>query len=237
MPQPPQVKKAILKEIWWDSQGSKLTGSPDGHKPLEFEVQFNPQSLKVTYSNQSSGGDQSKQDTAKQFVGRSTTKLSLELWFDVALAEAAGRVKSGADVRVLTQQVAYFLVAQQNEKKDPTKKAPPGIRLEWGSFSFEGVMDSMDETIEFFSPDGVPLRASVSISLSQQNITIDPSKSALLMDPKAPGLQPLQAAKAGESLQQMAAKAGISDWKAIARINNVENPRQLAPGTLLKFSM
>ena len=44
------------------------------------------------------------------------------------------------------------------------------MRFQWGSFLFEGVMDSMDETLEFFSADGRPLRAKVSISITSQDI-------------------------------------------------------------------
>ena len=49
-------------------------------------VQFNPETLKVTFANQivqgSGAGDQ-RGSPARQFVGAGTTKLSLQLWFDV----------------------------------------------------------------------------------------------------------------------------------------------------------
>ena len=38
-----------------------------------------------------------------------------------------------------------------------------GCRFEWGSFIFQGVVDSMDETLDYFSEEGVPLRATVSL--------------------------------------------------------------------------
>ena len=59
--------------------------SPDA----TVEVQFNPETLKVTYSNTMAGGDQSG-GAAIQFVSKSSTKLAVELWFDAS-------AKAGAD--------------------------------------------------------------------------------------------------------------------------------------------
>src|SRR6267154_1023819 len=228
MPEPFKVEKAVLTEIWWDDQHNELSQAPTGNPRKSFQVQFNPQTLKLSYSNQTSGGDGAKKDSSTQFTARGATKLSLELWFDVTLAIAEGRVLKGdsgdkPDVRVLTQEVAYFLIPQQSTKSEKNKVAPPGVQFKWGNFLFKGVMESMDESIDHFSPDGLPLRASVSITLSKQEIEYKPN--SLLSRPSAPGTQPLQAANAGDSLQQMAAKAGISDWKSIATANSIDNPR------------
>ena len=50
------------------------------------KVQFNPESLKVSFANQlvqpAGAGDQTG-PPARQFVGAGTTKLALTLWFDV----------------------------------------------------------------------------------------------------------------------------------------------------------
>src|SRR6266571_7985357 len=67
-------------------------------------VQFNPETLKVSFANQvvtpSGGGDQ-KGTPGMQFVGAGTTKLSVQLWFDITVPEAsaAGPVQGGAGVR------------------------------------------------------------------------------------------------------------------------------------------
>jgi hypothetical protein len=240
VPEPVNVAKAVLSEIWWDPQFVELSQPPAGdHTAKSFEVQFNPQTLKLSYSVQTSGGDGGKKDSSTQYTARGSTKLSLELWFDVALAVAQGRVLKGsgdqkADVRVLTQEVAYFLTPQKANLNNKDIQAPPGVKFKWGNFEFKGVMESMDETIDHFSPDGLPLRASVSVSIVRQEITYKPSP--LLSQSPTLGTQPLQAANLGQSLQQMAARAGISDWRSIATANNVDNPRQLGAGTLLNFS-
>ena len=96
-------------------------------------------------------------------------------------------------------------------------------------------MDSMDETLDLFSADGLPLRASVSISVSKQEIQYD-SKKAASLGAANPGTDPLTAAKANRSLQQMASDAGSSNWQGIALANGIENPRLLAPGALIDLS-
>src|SRR5215211_3777615 len=70
------------------------------------KVQFNPESLKVSFANQiqtpSGAGDQ-RGTPARQFVGAGTTKLTLQLWFDVTAPMPAGEQQE-QDVRKLTQK-------------------------------------------------------------------------------------------------------------------------------------
>ncbi len=73
------------------------------------------------------------------------------------------------DVRKLTQKVAFFITPQP-AKGRKNVFLPPAVRFVWGSFKFDGLMDSLEETLEFFSPQGKPLRASLSMTLSQQAI-------------------------------------------------------------------
>src|SRR5262249_9701960 len=143
---PLQLKQAVLQEIWWTDKGALQEKGPNGQDGKEFTVQFNPQTLKVNFSNQKAGGEQPK-GSSTQFVGKGVTKLTMELWFDISYAQAQGRVEEGddIDVRNLTQQVAYFMKPQPVKGKKNTY-VPPGIRISWGTFLFDGVMDSMDET-------------------------------------------------------------------------------------------
>jgi hypothetical protein len=230
----PKLETAIIQEIWWTNLGKVKDGTPKGGEGKKFPVQFNPQTLKVNFSNQKAGGDQPK-GSSTQFVGKGVTKLTLELWFDIALAIEQGRVAKGKDVRALTGEVAYFMAPQPVTVQGKEGLSPPGIRFHWGSFLFEGVMDSMDETLDLFSADGVPLRASVSISVSKQEIQYDKKKAATLGGAN-PGTDPLTAAKANRPLQDLATSAGRTDWQNVALANGIENPRLLAPGALINLS-
>lgn len=231
------IERARLREV-----------DPATHKPVrghDLEVQFNPESLKVSYTNQvspagaaSSGG--------QQHVGSGSTRLAVQLWFDVTAPGPGNPV----DVRQLTEQVLYF-ITPDTKKKHPV---PPLLRFEWGTFSFEGVVESLEESLEFFSAQGIPLRASVSLSMSQPRLQApvrapppppaapgastasgSPTAPGALSATTAPGTRELTPAPAGATLQALAASRGgdPSQWRALADANNLETPRRIPTGVLL----
>jgi Contractile injection system tube protein len=248
MPKPGTLEKATLTELWPGSDNQLAERNKDGGPPRRVTVQFNPQTLKVTLSNQNAGGSQPG-GSSTQFVGQGTTKLTLELWFDVTLPRPAGD-DPGGDVRNLTREIAYFMTPQEVTRGSERGLLPPGVLFHWGTFLFKGTVDSMDETLELFSEDGKPLRAGVNLSLSKQDLKFEFGAAGKGANPAGlgrpggggfgglpgAGTQPLQMARAGETVQAAAARAGIGDWKAVAVANGIENPRRVAPGALLDLS-
>ncbi|WP_420125864.1 peptidoglycan-binding protein [Longimicrobium sp.] len=244
MPITGKLEKATLTEMWPGGPNNALTIKGQNGPEKIVKVQFNPQTLKLSFSNQNAGGNQSG-GSPTQFAGQGTTKLSLELWFDVTLPRAGGADPEG-DVRNLTKEVAYFMSPQK--LKDGSGFAPPGVQFQWGTFLFKGTVDSMEETLDLFSEDGKPLRAGVTLSLSKQDLNFDFHKpdpaaaaAAAAGTPgagggPAAGTQPLSMAKSGDTVQGMAAAGGVSDWKAVAIANGIENPRRMSPGALLNVS-
>ena len=177
-------------------------------------VQFNPESLKLSYANQikeqpnasgGGGGNQSQGSAARQFVGTGTTKLAVQLWFDVAAATSAPFIVD--DVRRITAQVLYFIKPKPAAAgaRDTSQRTPPGLRFSWGNFLFDGIVEGMEESVEFFSPKGEALRASMTLNMVQQEILVP----AFTSDGTVPGARPLWPAGGGQSLQalQDAAKA------------------------------
>ena len=109
-------------------------------------------------------------------------------------------------------------------------------------------MDSLEESLEFFSNDGRPLRASMSLALSRQKIRAfkiieqrrpPPPAASTVADPGAPaGTKPHTPAPAGATVQSLADQEGQgANWQAIAAANNIENPRLLAPGQLIDLDV
>lgn len=218
-----ELAKAQLIELNQDFSKEK-----DGGQTVK--VQFNPESLKVTFANQlvqPQGGDQASGTAGRQFVGAGTTKLGLQLWFDVTAMEE----DPVDDVRRLTQKVIYFMTPQKSDA-DPKKLAPPAVRFVWGSFMFDGMVDGLEQTLEFFSPEGKPLRANITLTLSQQKIL----EATFDTPPAQTGQKPMKSAKSGDSLQNMAAKNGKDDWQSIASANGIEDPLRLAPGQLVDLN-
>ena len=136
-----KLVKAELREL--KPNGDEV---PDSRVP----VQFNPESMKVSFANQvvppnNGAATDARSTSAIQYVGKGTTKLSVQLWFDVTsvLPEGAGGV---SDVRELTKKVAYFITPKAAEDDD-TKQVPPGVRFLWGTFQFDGIMDALEESL------------------------------------------------------------------------------------------
>jgi len=157
------LTKAKLKPCT-DQNGAQLSES--AKDAAAVEVQFNPETLDITLSN---NFKESSGDSPTQLVDEASAQLSLELQFDTT--------DSGLDVRQKTHQVAKFLkpldTTMAVERGDPLPP-PMVVEFDWGAIVFQGYMDSYSETLEFFSHDGVPLRAKVSISLTQQERSFDP---------------------------------------------------------------
>jgi Contractile injection system tube protein len=192
--QPPQVAKATL------------TALPNG---TAFPVHFNPASL--VYSVENSVAQQSGGPKKVQYVAQFSGKLTMDLQFDTT--------DTGADVRTWTNQVALLMQASGNASaaasnsappsanggaQSAPPKAPPVLQFKWGTYVFQGIMDSFKETIDFFSADGVALRALVSIGLSRQDQVFD--EGANLSGPTNSGS--LVPSSSSDSALSMATRGG-----------------------------
>lgn len=213
MPQVPQLAKAELQQL-----NTQFTDVDKSKKDKWTKVQFNPDSLKVSFANQiqqpPGGGDQNGPQ-GQQFVGAGTTKLAVTLVFDITTDFPQG-LDPADDVRKLTQKVAYFITPKGEPENQPKKYIPPGVRFAWGSFQFDGIMESLEESLELFSFEGRPLRATMSLAISQQRITefkinnVNTAPGVTRRGGAAPGTSPLTEAPAGSSLQGLASNNGIT---------------------------
>ena len=80
-------------------------------------------------------------------TGDAPARLSVELWCE------------GKDVLETAQRIAYF-----------AGKGPPAVRFVWGEFRFDGRVEALEETLDFFSPEGRPLRARLALSLRGETL-------------------------------------------------------------------
>ena len=231
---------------------AKLSKIVNGKVENTVEVQFNPEALKLSYSNQVAQPSNTQAEKGKgaggakpagkkvqppttQHVGRGATKLSLQLWFDVT-GELPQANQGSKDVRELTEKVVALITFADAGKSD-APAVPPQVRFSWGTFLFEGVLESVEESLEFFSPDGRPLRASLNLSLTKQDVIFQRNAAGSDARPSV-GTRKLTPASAGNTVQEMAAARGQGDnWQAIAQANGIENPRALQPGQLLDFNI
>lgn len=234
MSSPKTITKAFLQKIEWDK---------DNNVKKAYEkilVQFNPESLKVTFSNQIAG-DNKKGGSAIQFASMGTTKLSFELWFDVTVLQGTTAAPAVDDVRKLTRNVIAFMKTGKKNTGSARKPkyTPPGCRFQWGSFLFEGVVESINENLEYFSDKGKPLRASVSVSMTKQDVEVKIAKTnaEAATNRQGAGTRPQQQARTGDSAQNMSAREGrAEEWQQRALEQNVEDPLRMPEGSSLPSS-
>jgi hypothetical protein len=161
-----------------------------------IDVHFNPATLQLQVSNELKD---TQNNERKQYVAKANAKLTMELQFDTT--------GTGEDVTRTTQKLQAFIsppLNQQNQQQIP----PPVVFFEWGRVKFKGVAESYKETIDFFSPNGVPLRSLVNLTLSRQDKVFDdagagaPQDAGSLNDDlalDAPAASAADVANAGES--------------------------------------
>jgi nucleoid-associated protein YgaU len=83
-----------------------------------------------------------------------------------------------------------------------------------------------------FSPEGIPLRAKLSLALKEYR----PVEIQLKDSPKtSPDLEKTWVVRRGDRLSSIAAAVyrDAGAWRAIARANEIQDPRFLPPGKVL----
>jgi hypothetical protein len=205
---------------------------PVNHRALTekaITVHFNPESLKLSYTvtTKADTGSKNSSESSAQQASSSSSQLAVDLVFDTTdLFEAQ---QDGADVRtqITSKIVAAFVAPPAPDGAASGKPIPanPCLFL-WGTFQFTGVVKSYNETLEFFSASGVPLRAAVSITLDENRYKITN------IPQRTPGqAQPLpQGSQIGPALS--AAGMDPTDWRGTALANGMETPRFSASGSI-----
>jgi Contractile injection system tube protein len=191
---------------------AKGPGAPKDPLP----VQFNPSSLKLTVSNTIQ--DDKPGNQGLQSIRKSATKLDVELFFDTT--------ETGKDVREKTTQLKKM-------GRPPTIKNPslPMVKFTWGVFSFTGVIESLQETIDFFSADGVPLRSTIQLGMQSLELDATEKPSSSPSPPGTPFAQALDHSLVppppdGQGAQDTATKGGNPGAaRAVAAANGLESMR------------
>jgi hypothetical protein len=203
-----------------DQSGREIPAA--AREPLE--VDFNPETLKLSISNAMQPNTKRRKKEPPQFVTDSTAKLSVELIFDMTTF--------GFDVREITAQIAQMMKPKGSAKQQKKKKGIPAIVIfEWGTFLFEGYIDSFNETLDFFAAEGIPLRSTVSLSITEQDNPFrapsgDDFSDVGLFDEVLPTSAPPVPVPGDRSVDDLALQSG--DRGAAGRIaaaNGIENRR------------
>ncbi len=207
---------------------------PDGSGGPKLTVQFNPTEFTLSKANQIAEVPIPGLDSPiLQFVRGQTETLSLELYFD----STEGGTGRGA--KPVTKQTDKFYDLIKIVGRTHT---PPVLLFSWGGTEFPGgkreqfvcVVESVRQRYTLFDPDGVPLRATLSVSLKEYKSLATQMEELNLLT--ADHTQ-AHVARAGETLAQIAyAEYGDpSAWRLIADRNGLDDPLAVPAGAVLEI--
>lgn len=205
-----------------------------------YEVQYNPTELSFDKQVQLAeiaipGLDAPLQ----QFVRGNAERLTLELYCDTT------EDGMGIGARSVTEETDKFF---QLVKIVPGLHAPPVVTFYWNDAfpgnnlmtswgnqrrnAFTGMAESVRQKFTLFSPEGVPLRANVTLVLREYRRLETQLYELNLQSPDRTHSHVLSGA------DTLSGVAGIyyqrsDEWRAIADANEIEDPRRLTSGKVL----
>ena len=164
-----------------------------------------------------------------EFKGGGPNKTQLNLLFDTTMDKAV------KDVRDYTKKLWDATKIDEANLHAVTQKGePPHVVFMWGrSWSFEGVITSLSEQFVLFSDEGIPLRSNIQLGLTQ---VVDDTTFGK-QNPTSGGIPggKLYTVREGDRLDLIAAQQYDKPmmWRHIAEYNDIDNPRNLVPGSKL----
>ncbi len=209
---------------------------PEG-LPIPIPCQFNPN--EITYDVGAKYKDvfgDKLEPGLKEYAGTEHEKLTMKLDFDTS--------ESGyLDVRImmlpLLDLVKVNPIYKLIRKAMGAKVRPPYVYFIWGMFSliplmtFKAVVKDLSVVFTYFSPEGVPLRASVTVvfqAVLNEFLGQNPTSRS--------EARKMRVVAEGETLDYIAHQeyGDSARWRHIALVNDIDNPMAVRAGTVLKLT-
>ncbi len=213
---------------------------PSRDLPEKIEVQFNPKEYTLNKGAQIAEINIPGIDSPiLQFIRGQNEKLTLDLFFDTRRPDLDAtealmtrtNERDVVDVRTLTRPV-YQLV-----KIQPRTHAQPRVRFHWGKgISFKAIVESVQQKFTSFSPEGIPLQATLSVTFREYK-TLEEQLQELNLQSSDHTKERI--VREGETLSGIAAEEyrTPAQWRLIADFEGnrglITNPRRLTPGITL----
>ena len=196
-----------------------------------ISVLFNPEEYSLNHANNfASVTIPGMRAPIIQFTHGNMRTINMELLFDTVEKHQEGDKvinEAGDDVRSLTNKVTGLLDINAQTH------APPILLFTWGDFSFTCVLASANQRFVLFRPDGIPVRARVTITLNEyvdaDDLALDARETA--------DFTKLHIVKQGETLSIIAQQHYESAqlWRPIALKNELDDPRSISVGQSLEI--
>lgn len=186
------------------------------HSKKFIEVMFNPEEYSLNRDNNfASQAIPGLSSPLIQFAHGNLRTLEMELLFDT--------YEKLSDVRFETEKLIHLM------EIDPALHAPPILIVAWASLQFRCVLTRANQKFLLFLDDGRPVRARISTSFTE---FIDPEHEALQVKRETADYTKQHTVLQGENIASIAFKyyADPTLWRPIARLNQLDNPRDLIAG-------
>jgi hypothetical protein len=212
-----------------------------GGTEQKVKVQYNPTELSFEKSIQLAEiSIPQLNQPLQQFIHGQAARLMVELFFDTTDASAEDKPVP------VTEQTDKLYALTQTVPEDHAppivtfhygKKGFPGSAIpeQFGSQrrqSFTGLVESVNQRFTLFSTDGVPLRATLNLTLREYVPLHDQFSRA---NPSSPERSHAHILRAREGLNDVAWQfyRRPDRWREIALANGIEDPRRIDPGLRL----
>ena len=189
----------------------------------EIEFQFNPKQVSIT-KTASWQPATSKRPSAAEFKSLGACTMTLEMFLDATGTRDAGVVKA--------VEKLFACCSPTSESMEGENPSPPLVVLKWGPVSsFQAYITSVSAVYSLFSPEGMPIRATCTLSLTE-------------MPGGLPGQNPTSGSDAVRRVHRMVAGDTLASvaygeygdparWRSLAAWNGVDDPMRVPVGAVL----
>jgi Contractile injection system tube protein/LysM domain len=186
---------------------------------------FNPKELSVTKkANWKSTPSKKDKAPPPEYNGPEAASMNLEMFIDASEDD-------NGDVSKLVDQLIEACTPTSSSEKN-NKPKPPGVKFAWGQKTYlTGYMESVSAKYTLFRKGGRPVRAVCTIALKEF------PKNAGKQNPTSGALTTYGSTRVveGDTLAGIAYREygdpGL--WRAIADVNNIDDPMRVPAGTRL----
>jgi hypothetical protein len=188
--------------------------------PVPIPLRFNPTEYQISKANTFAEiAIPGLEAPLIQYVRGDSEKLSLE-----ALVDTSDCLD---DVRVRYVQRLRDLMSI-----DAQEHAPPLVAFVWDRPVLTGVLESLSVSYVLFTPDGIPLRAKLTMALREVRSA---AAQAAATPQQSPTVEKRWVVRRGDTLASISQALYRSPafWRELAAANGIADPRRLQPGQVL----
>jgi len=213
-----------------------------GENNKSIEVMFNPPSLKIASFNQYTDPKSTSVDKTSisppQFIRTNPDILTVDLFFDTTREKTSVSEKVNPILALAkspgeeTKKTNKTVNGKVEIEESTVNKKPPKLTFAWGGFLFPCIIESIDQTYDYFDSQGQALRAMLSIKFRRCELDEQPQQDPVTTPAKKQAEKPTkkETVKAGDNLQTFCSDE--KNWRPTAEINNIDNPNVFYTGMM-----